>query len=280
MSKYCVNTDLTNSNVKLCYFGGSGGFILLHLLLLSDQFYCSFATDKSTTEIIKHQWNVTDSDEWKSTEIWADNLNTQSAVVNKRKLFFFCNPTIKKISQFDGATVFLYADSQTQTSMALYKKAHIFIIRDSCWVSFYRKKLQQWQQHYNNIKDVDWPSCTGPNGFRNLPDCIRQEVLTDPHTEQCLNIASFDINYHVRNNEKLPNGDTVLPEVFDFFKHADVSIKLSNVISNLNVLSKITGVAVNQQQIDLRNHWISLHPTQLLHDAGINIQDQLPNEFA
>lgn len=278
-----MNTDLTNSDVKLCYFGGSGGFILLHLLLLSDQFHCSFATDKSTTEIIKHQWNVSDPDEWKSTEIWPDNLNTQSAVVNKRKLFLLCNPTIEEISQFTGATVFLYADAQTQVNMALYKRAHWFRRPDDWhWVPFYRKKLQQWRRHYNNIKDVDWPSCTGPNGFRNLPDRIRQEVLADPYTERCLNIASFNakhpvpsnINYLLRNNKKLPNGDVVLTKVFNFFKRADVSINLSNVISDLNVLSEITGVAVNQKQIDLRNHWISLHPTQLLHDAGINIQDQ------
>jgi len=276
MSKYCVNTDLTNSDVKLCYFGGSGGFILLHLLLLSNQFYCRFATDnKSTTEIIKHQWNVSDPNKWKSTEIWPDNRGTQLAVTNKRKLFFFCSPTIEKISQFDGVTVFLYADAQTQISMAFYKKAYVYCWN---WFSFYRMRLQQWQQHYNNIKDVDWPSCTGPNGFRNLPDRIKQEVLTDPYTKQCLNIPNYhlyhsDINHHLYHNKKLPNGDVVLTEVFNFFKHADVPIKLSNVISDLNVLSELTGVAVNQQQIDLRNHWISLHPAQLLHDAGINIRN-------
>lgn len=266
--------DITDSDIKLCYFGGSGGFVMLHLMILSNAFHCSFATNQSISEVIEYQWKIPSPDEWKSREINVDNESTRATTTNKRKIFFFCNPNIEEVSKFNGKVVFLYTDARTQLLLSQYKKAYLFRLKHSwSWMSHYRFRLTEWRQHYNNIKDTTWPNCTGPNGFSRLPDVIKKEVLKDPYTEQCLNITHINdlafINYYLDDTEKMSNGDVVLPEVFNFFKYADVSIKLNDVMTDLDTLTSITGVPVNQQQIKLRNHWASLHPVELLRDVEL-----------
>jgi hypothetical protein len=278
-----------SQDIKLCYFGGSGGFILLHLLLLSGKFTCEFrGREKNLDKIIDHQWNIKNPECWKAQEIGLNNAQTQKLNTNQSKIYFFCNPTIDQIKKFKGKVVFLYTDVLSQLELSYYKKAYVFFgPKKSSYFSYYRHRLKLWINHYNDIRDPQWPRCFGPNKFSRLPVHIKDELLSDPYTTDLLNIVRYNEilidgknkdphykeikNLFLDNARELTNGSLVSDEVFNFFQHTDVSIKLQTAINDLTTLSDITGEPVNQAQVDLRNRWISLHPPELLKNIGINV---------
>jgi hypothetical protein len=269
-------------NIKLCYLGGSGGFILLHLLLLSDKFYCTFK-DKNNglQDIINKQWNVTNHLYWKQAENWPDNWLTQKNIVDRQKIYFFCNPTIEKISAFDGKIVLLYTDSKSHLELAYYKRAWIYEkLKNYSKFAYYKSFLRAWQDHYNNIKSSEWPMCYGPKKLEHVDQYIQQEVLSNPYTGQHLKFPSYSeflkdtrmipgLNQFTDNVKKLPNNVEVFQPVADFFQHADITFRLQDVINDISVLSVVTNSLPNQQQYDLRNKWMSLHTPELLDTIGI-----------
>lgn len=272
------------SDIKLCYFGGSGGFILLHLLLLSDQFHCVFQDEHNDLhEIINSQWCIVDKNKWKQLEIWPNNISTQISKTCKSKIYFFCNPTVDNVSKFDGNTVLLYTDIESQLELAFYKKAYMFSnFSNDSYISYYRNCLKRFKLAYDNFKDPSWPVCYGPKKFSRLPLQIQQEVMNnlpreDWHVTRYSRFVeshrhSDAYMYYSKNSKTLPNGNRVIHPVFDFFNYANVTIKLQDVINNLDLLSDITHVPTNTAQIDLRNKWVALHPLILLNSIGINAQ--------
>lgn len=271
------------SDIKLCYFGGSGGFIILHLLLLSKKFFCKFQTDKPLSQIINDQWNITNPSQWKSTEHRPDRWRTQEHNTDLRKIYVFCNPTIQEVSEFAGQTVLLYTDAESQLELSFYKKANIYMEKKHSWAEYYRYFLKQWQAHYDNIKDPSWPKCQSPRKFCTLSRHIQSELLINQHTGQLLDIPKYadflrdgrkikELKSIVDNIKVLPNGKKVLNEVYDFFPFADISLNLQDTINDLDLLSEITGSPTNQDQENLRRRWVSLHTTQLLEKIGIQIR--------
>lgn len=289
-------TDLgrDTEDIKLCYFGGSGGFLLLHLLLLSDQFACKFVVNKQTEnlsidKIIERQWNITNPRHWKSLEVWPDNRATLNSDI-QRKIYLFCFsaerlPKFWGVDQFSGKQLFLYTDAASHRALAAYKRAYPFIdglARYPSFVSYYRYHLQLWRKHYADIRDASWPDiCTGPNGFRNLPEHCRRELLSNPFTVQSLTFPKVDkINkehqdrllnsWHVEDQGILPDGTIVAAHVAEAFNESDMQIRLSDLLQNLNILESITGVPINQRQISLSDKWISLHPPEILQKLNIS----------
>jgi len=272
---------ITSNDIKLCYFGGSGGHFLLHLLLLSDNFFCRFKKDLTINQILDYQWNITDPTKWKSTEIWPANKLTKELETEKRKLYLFCNPSLPETSEYTGNTVLLYLDKASHIEMMRYKQANYFYVTQT-FMEYYRTELSIWRQHYDNLKDPSWPNCTGPNGFKNLPQCIKDELLQNPYTFKYLNFdkwpprdpnkVSDEIDCLLsRKGPVMNDGTEVLPEVYDFSKFCDICINLRDVVNNPNQLSYITGNNINKKQLRLLNHWVSLHPSSLLKKIGINI---------
>ena len=80
--------QLNHNNLYLNYFGGSGGFLSFHLLLLSGH-YINELNNRLDT-IIHSQWNIVDHSEWKSQEIGTDNNKTFN-MTGSPKLFYYCN---------------------------------------------------------------------------------------------------------------------------------------------------------------------------------------------
>lgn len=285
-----------NTDIKLCYFGGSGGFIVLHLLLLSGKFFCCFQDDTLRLEqIIDRQWNIPEPRLWKASEYWPDNHKTFEGKTHLRKVYFFNNPQISEIAEFEGVTYLLYLDADAQLEMARYKHAYMFMPNSTnlpSWVSYYRSQLQSWNTYYNNIRDNSWPRCTGPAGFRNLPSHIQQELLHNPWTARHLDIKRYPVDHHNNDLDNtdmkfkwhqsqytiLSNGAKVRSEVGGFWNHADVTIKLTDLLNDSRVLEAITDVSWNTSQISLRNRWAALHPMSLLQDIGIHVSVQL-DEF-
>lgn len=269
------------SNIKLCYFGGSGGFILLHLLLLSNKFSCVFPNNATLNEVIEKQWNICNNLHWKQTEVWPLNTLTYKESIKNQKIYFFCNPKIEDVSKFDGKIIFLYTDALTQLKLAHYKRAFIYTdVELYSAVKYYKYFLQLWKHHYNNIKDPSWPVCYGPKKFKRLSQHIQQEMLLHDCTDKCLNFPEYSTylqnsymtpGFHSLNEnlKELLDGTKVLDSVFDFAQYANVAVKLQDIINDISLLSNITNKAVTQQQTDLRNKWILLHPAEMLNQIGI-----------
>lgn len=81
------------SDVYLGYRGGSGGFILLHLLLCSDDYHVSFGDGYTFDDVIDMQWKITEPHLWKNSEVWPSNIETDSASSLLPRIFFFATPT-------------------------------------------------------------------------------------------------------------------------------------------------------------------------------------------
>ena len=104
-------------HINLFYFGASGGFFSLHLLLLTNQYNCIFCGDNQNfDDIFENQWNISETCNWKDTETWPDNDRTLQSNFNN-KIFFHCND-VGNFIKFPGRKVVVYTDLSTQWQMA------------------------------------------------------------------------------------------------------------------------------------------------------------------
>ena len=116
---------LPKGDISLLYSGGSGGFLFLHWLLLSGQYWCDFG-GADTNTVIQQQWNIGDQ-HWKSTERWPSN-NIYSGPAGR--IYFHCLSLSGEITQWQqcpGTKVLLYTDFLTQIRMAQFKRAKWFV---------------------------------------------------------------------------------------------------------------------------------------------------------
>jgi hypothetical protein len=247
------------------YRGGSGGFIFLHFLLLSERYYANFG-NRSVSEIIDHQWNIKNTSLWKQSETWPLNFDTVNTSSNLPKVLYFCNPSI---SEFEN----------TQHSLFI-----------------------RFKQSYNNIKDPLWPDIDSFDDFIALPENIKTEMLTVSGTH---NILDFSYNkpfkiwlytdfnsqnelawykkaaFYYKNptKEKITDikkyssgwkNDLVDNYALHFLNHSDLQIKLQDWINDPEMLVELKLIEkVTQPQIDFLNRWKKLHSPELLKLIGI-----------
>jgi hypothetical protein len=260
-------------DIKLSYSGGSGGFLLLYLLLLSGKFYTSF--DKITLNgVIDSQWNITNHNKWKESETWPNNEITQLTTTSLRKLYFSCNPDDdKNLTIFPGKNLIVYTDIDSQIELAYFKKANPhWFLGDTSNASFtlrkiqvFREKLLEWNIHYNNIKDPTWPKCLSFRHINRLPIAIQQELLESEYTQQFLNQGFRPFLYNYYKNE------LVYSPILPFLNSADIVVKLQDVVnSNGKILEDLMEIpTMNNEQHKLIERWKKLHPQELLEKIGI-----------
>lgn len=109
-------------NINMVYWGGSGGYFLLHLLLLSDIPFCCLPVSSSKHNFLK-QWH-TDYPNWKSTELEPINWHTLESNADN-KIFFTCNPRDTTWLSYPGTKVQMYAQDSIRIQMATLKKAYL-----------------------------------------------------------------------------------------------------------------------------------------------------------
>lgn len=256
-------------DLQLCYSGGSGGFLLLHLLLLSGKFYTAFDVNESINSIINKQWGVSDHSQWKKSEIWPNNRATLSATTSLDRLYFICNPDKGSASFFPAKNLILYTDINSQIELSYYKKAYWFVNdrSSSLKIAVFKKIIQEWNVHYCNLKDPSWPSHVSARRINRLPKKIQQELLDSEYTHQLLKKFTDCCLCSVGNYKK----DLVNLSILPFLQNADVVVKLQDLVnSNGTVLENLLGIPpINKQQRDLIGHWKQLHPPELLQKIGI-----------
>lgn len=257
------------TDLNIGYSGGSGGFLLLHLLMLSGHYHVELQHNKTFTEAFEQQWNISNPDHWKQSEIWPDNEQTYASQTHLNKIYFFCNPyEHADWSRYPGATLTIYTDYNSQQLLAYYKKAHWYYkknhpVFDLKFLAL-RELLRSWQKHYQNIKDSTWPDCPSFRNINQLPEVIKNEVLKNPHTAHYL-------NYQYTTPVEKYQDYLVYKDMVPVLESADVAIRLQDLVnSNGAILSELLLVPpMNTQQLALLQLWKNLHPKDLLDKIGI-----------
>ena len=264
-------------DVKIVYGGGSGGFLLLHLLLLSGKFYTVFDSHDSLDVIIDRQWNIKHHKDWKNFESWPMNQLTSCAPTQRQRLYFFCNTKYVNsfFSQVKARSLVLYTDFHSQTELAFYKKAHWFRHdrSDFLQAAVYKDIVRRWNKLYHNLKDPAWPSRVSIRRINQLPPTVGRELLQSSYTQELLQQLS---NYlegkpfvAVDNYHKDLIDATMLP----FLHDADMVIKLQDLVnSNGDILLDLLDIPpMTPEQLNLIDRWKKLHPPDLLEKIGIKI---------
>jgi hypothetical protein len=249
------------------YSGGSGGFLLLHLLLLSNEYFAHFAKFQSTDQLVSHQWNIVSGHTWKNTEIWPNNAQTGASNTALNKIYFYCNPQ-NCIINFSHINLCLYTDFDSQNKLAYYKKANWYHWTTQKYqnskIQAMRQALTNWQNDYSSIKGHDWPVCKSFKKIKTLPEYIQNEVM------EKLNLSSY---YNIESNDDLAwyKSDKVYKPILPYLQNADIQIKLQDLVnSNAEVLISLLNLQnINDKQQALLTKWRNLHPPKLLQSIGI-----------
>ena len=124
-----MSTQLAN-NIFLYYSGGSGGFLVLHGIILSKSHNANqYEVDYNS--VINSQWDslTHDYSKWKDTEIWPDNKKTEILVCDK--IYFSCNPNkedsdYKYFSDTNSIKVLVYAETALHLRLMRLKNANLY----------------------------------------------------------------------------------------------------------------------------------------------------------
>lgn len=277
-------------DISIYYSGGSGGFIALHSVLLTDHYFCSFEGIKFLTDsnfsinfdyIKNKQWSVnlnTSPDSlWKSSEVWPDNNGTLTASSARAKVYFYCNLFQEPVK---GESVLIYTDIESQIKLCKLKKAawynYIVYPPHTFWQdSYYAIKANSW----SNPADFWSNSVTLATSLSEIPEYQQAEVLTRlaKRMSNISNVAKPNNQKIVTEEEilakskALSNGLVVEGKVSDFYDIADHRILLQDLV---NTDGKILSDAIGVQHTDnhklLFNKWRSLHSLEFLKSIGIN----------
>jgi hypothetical protein len=257
-----------NRDIVLGYNGGSGGFLSLHVILLSDEYHIKFDPDQSLDQVLAKQWQISDPDQWKSHEVWPSVHQTMlDTKATKPRASLLCNPTVDMFQQGN----------------AQYLLSHLIA-------------------SYNSVKDLSWPDIASIDDWCNLPDHIIDEceqihdlrfakamsrliaakkvlLYTDAYSQNELAFYKKAFKYHgTPNVQKTPleavclEDCLITPHTADLAAICDCRIRLQDLVNTPQILVDLGLIsAVNQRQLDLIDHWKSLHPPKLLLDIGIDI---------
>jgi hypothetical protein len=264
-------------DLSLHYAGGSGGFIALHLILLTKKYFCSFLDtpfineknfDKNFAKIMDDHWNISSLNSWKLSEWQPVNENTEIASTSRNKIFFHCS---NYICEHNAETILIYTDIKSQNSLAKLKKSY--------WYTAIPSPTHRliWQNYYNSIKAEHWGEDADLTvDFNSLPKYQQDEILAimpaEPKPVRFARDEPVNLNEDaiLTNYIELDNGIRVLPAVADFYKKADHKILLQDIINTKGkALTDSLNIEHNEEQVKLVNRWISLHPADFLPSIGI-----------
>lgn len=255
-------------DLNLFYSGGSGGFLLLHLLLLSGQYHVVFGNrvEIDPELAIDQQWQVFDANRWKTREVWPNNEKTFRSDSKLTKIYYYCNPWEKpqEIKDYSSYNVGLYTDFYSQFKMACFKKANWFSILGSKLYGV-RSRLPVWIEYYSKIKGPDWPDCPDITQINFLPGEIQNEIFNNPLTQSILKVV-LSAETGIYQNQQVSS------EVLPFLATANTVVKLQDLTNHpAATLKQVFDIDnMNRRQIDLLERWKKLHPPHLLTSIGIS----------
>jgi hypothetical protein len=247
------------TELGIFYYGASGGFYVLYLLLLSREIKCVFNGDtQDLNAVMQQHWNIKSVDTWKTSEVWPNNIETFLSDL-PNKVYYFCNPSREEFENFPGIKLVLYTDIDTQCFMARSKRALWFI----------DKTLEDYQNlplaaAYINIKDPAWPECKTLKDFENLPQQVKQECLDTFDFDKIVDTQKF-WQYFKDSRSTMFNKQQVFVELVETIDivQSDIAIKLQDVIRDSGrLLYEKLGLTHYSACDEFTNFYIDLHTAE------------------
>jgi hypothetical protein len=253
-------TEEKAASLGIFYYGASGGFYVLWLLLLSQKFNCVFRGDtQDLDQVMQQHWNIKSIDTWKKSEVWPDNIAMKtSTLVNK--IYFFCNPTKEYFDDFKGTRVVVYTDIDTQYYLASTKKAFWF----SDGLSLKNYQNLSFLQLYSEIKSPEWPVCNDIGEFEQLPYKIRQTCIDEFGFDNILDQTKF-VEYFKNARSSIYKNEKVLGRLVDNidFEKAEIVVKLQDTIKDAGAsLYNKLGIQHTMSCQEFTDFYINLHTTE------------------
>jgi hypothetical protein len=147
--------------------------------------------------------------------------------------------------------------------MACFKKANWF----SNAIKLENRALHShaWIEYYHKIKGPGWPECPDVIHINSLPVDIQNEIFDNPLTQSVLKVVVLEEIGIYKNQE-------VCGKILPFLETANAVIKLQDLTNHTaRVLKQVFDIeSLNYQQINLIEHWKTLHPPHLLTSIGIS----------
>ena len=243
-------------HINLFYFGASGGFLCLHLLLLTNQYNCIFkGPTQNFDDVFSKQWDISEIGEWKNSETWPDNYRTLRSNFDN-KIFFHCCD-VKNFGKFQGRKVVVYTDSSTQWQMAKSKNAYWFNTANTDFDL-------EFSNVYNVVKGDSWPACNQMANFANLPAHIKQELILKFNFAEKWDFQSSRRNSPAESDIKTSifNGNIVASDLVELLANTDVDIvvKYQDLIrTNGDILFDQLGIRGDQRCKDFVEMYVALH---------------------
>jgi hypothetical protein len=241
------------------YYGASGGFFSLYLLLLSRQLNCVFTGQSQDLDSVMQQhWNLQSIDTWKKTEIWPDNDATKLSAFSN-KIYYFCNPKKSDFDNFTGTRIVIYTDIDTQYYFASTKRAYWFV----------GKTLEDFQNpsfalSYFNVKDSSWPDCYTIQDFEKLPLYIKQECLDIFNFSDIVDEKKFSDDFK-NNLSSVYRGERVDLNLLNTINidAAEIKIKLQDLIKDSGKsIYRQLGLTHSKVCNDFTEFYVNLHTTE------------------
>lgn len=262
MTYNTVKIDMTDAkpDVHLGYRGGSGGFILLHLLLCSGEYHVSFDGGHTFNDVMDTQWRITDPRCWKNNEVWPNHADTVMECSPLPRIFYYCNPGLEE-----------------------YFSPQNYIVNS-----------------YQRCKDPSWPDVKDFESYSKLPKHIRDEceiqhglaplvqhttrhkkfvwIYTDIDSQNELSFYKKAYWYYERPERRkrillkrgIYNNTQVDISALPFLQRCDTALYLQDVVKNPSILVDQGLIrSVNTRQTQLIERWLSLHPLELLQKTNL-----------
>jgi len=243
-----------NDNIHLNYYGASGGFFALWILLFGTSYRCKFSDNGINNDldlIFHNHWNINNCDDWKKTEIYPNDDETLNSNIEK-KVFFHCNPSSNTFNTQSGYRIILYTDLDTQYKLSFLKKAFYFFKNRHGNID------APFIRSYNNIKDPSWPDINNINQFDQLPKHIQNEFFKMTNIESTTNYIDSIFPTILYNGEKVTH------LLHDIINKADLVVKLQDIIkTDGNAILKPLGYNSNNKVKEFIQFWLNLHPENI-----------------
>lgn len=245
-------------DTTLVYSGGSGGFLMLHLMMLSG-WNARFFKDFTMDELLQQQWNIKEIHAWKKSEIWPVNDKTIQAP--NPRLFFMCEPVYYDIKKYTNNYVVIYTDIQSQLALCRAKKALWFVNPKDNIEEIEYQRLKQ--SHYESVRDPSWPVSVDDASAVHLA-----EMHQDEYWQKLESAGSWD-GFLVTQSPWY-QGRQVLNDIVPWLENAQHSILLQDLVNNPREQFAKLGAVYTDRHQQLIDHWRSLHPPELLQRIGIS----------
>ena len=256
------------NDIKLGYSGASGGFLVLHFLLLSNQFNTKFNFTGTFDEMLSTHWNISNPSRWKKSEVWPDNTLTKN--LPNQRLFFFCNPNLthNDWQSCEADALVLYTDIDSQIALGKYKNAgHVAVDPERYTIA--KSLLQDWHVRYKIFRQPHWPVKLPFNQVWRLP-----ELLDNKHYQeikQNLNKLKLISPEEHKNTAVKFKNDMVTKLIVPYLEQGKYNLKLQDFVNtDGEVLCNMLNIGpVNNKQHMLISNWKKLHTKSLLNSINI-----------